>query len=68
MRFSFLHSVWTFLVVERMGYKRESPLTDQDRFLREQADSRIERLQDHFLMLFDEQADLLTRPHRHKKI
>lgn len=52
-------SVWTFLVTERAGYRRPSPVTDFDHRLYEQASARFERLLKRSVRLLDADLDLL---------
>jgi hypothetical protein len=60
---TWLRSMWTFLVTERAGYFRPSPVTAEDRAIRAMAETRIERVLTSAVRLLDADLDLLRLEH-----
>ena len=52
---------WTFVVVERLGYRRPSPLSEWDYEMRNEAERRVRHLEEATLALLDERADLFAK-------
>lgn len=58
-------SWWQFVVVERVGYRRESIITPHDHELREARDQKLNQLEV-LLVLLNVKTDLSHGPHKRR--